>query len=71
MLCFSIICVPAGSKSNLSKAAGTEVAIKRRHEKLHAAGCSEKHILKSKCKKINGLGPLFKVTMWKNCIALS
>ena len=31
---FSMICV---SKSNLGKAAGAEVAVERRHEKLHAA----------------------------------
>ena len=37
MLCFSMICVSAGSKSNLGKAAGAEVAVKGRHEKLHAA----------------------------------
>ena len=33
MLCFSMICVSAGSKSNLGKAAGAEVAVGRRHEK--------------------------------------
>ena len=27
MLCFSMICVSAGSKSNLAKAAGAEVAV--------------------------------------------
>ena len=32
-----MICVSAGSKSNLGKAAGAEVAVERRHEKLHAA----------------------------------
>ena len=37
MLCFSMICVSAGSKSNLGKAAGAEVAVERRNEKLHAA----------------------------------
>ena len=37
MLCFSMICVSAGSKSNLGKAAGAEVAVEGRHEKLHAA----------------------------------
>ena len=42
MLCFSMICVSAGSKSNLGKAAGAEVAVERRHEKLRR--CSEKHI---------------------------
>ena len=37
MLCFSMFCVSAGSKSNLAKAAGAEVAVERRHEKWHAA----------------------------------
>ena len=37
MLCFLMICGWAGSKSNLGKAAGAEVAVERRHEKLHAA----------------------------------
>ena len=31
------ICVSAGSKSNLAKAVGAEVAVERGHEKLHAA----------------------------------
>ena len=37
MLCFSMFCVSAGSKSNLAKAAGAEVALQRTQEKLHAA----------------------------------
>ena len=37
MPCFSMICGWAGSKSNLGKAAGAEVAVERRNEKLHAA----------------------------------
>ena len=37
MLWFSMICGSAGSKSNLGKAAGAEVAVERRNEKLHAA----------------------------------
>ena len=37
MLCFSMICVSTVSKSNLGKAVGAEVAVERRHEKLHAA----------------------------------
>ena len=41
MLCFSMICVSAGSKSNLAKVAGAEVA-ERRHEKLHAAVATSK-----------------------------
>ena len=48
MLCFSMFCVSAGSKSNLAKAAGAEVALQRTQEKI-ARRCSEKHILKSKC----------------------
>ena len=65
MLCFSMICGSAGSKSNLGKAAGAEVAVERRHEKLHAAvarstfssqnvqntSCSD-HFLKLRCGKI-------------------
>ena len=53
MLCFSMICGWAGSKSNLGKAAGAEVAVERRHEKLHAAvaTCSD-HFLKLRCGKI-------------------
>ena len=37
MLCFSMFCVSAGSKSNLAKAAGAEVAFQLGNEKLHAA----------------------------------
>ena len=37
MLCFSMTCGSAASKSNLGKAAGAEVAVERRYEKLHAA----------------------------------
>ena len=37
MLCFSMFCVSAGSKSNLAKAAGAEVALQRTEQKLHAA----------------------------------
>ena len=37
MLCFSMFCVSAGSKSNLAKAVGAEVALQRTQEKLHAA----------------------------------
>ena len=32
-----MFCVSAGSKSNLAKAAGAEVALQRTQEKLHAA----------------------------------
>ena len=34
---FPMICVSAGSKSRLAKAAGAEVAAQSRQEKLHAA----------------------------------
>ena len=57
MLCFSMICVSAGSKSNLGKAAGAEVAAQSRQEKWHAAvarsasACSD-HFLKVRCGKI-------------------
>ena len=37
MLCFSMFCVSAGSKSNLAKAAGAEMALQLGSEKLHAA----------------------------------
>ena len=37
MLCFSMICGSAGSRSNLVKAAGAEVAVELGNEKLHAA----------------------------------
>ena len=37
MLCFSMICGSAGSKSNLVKAAGAEVAVELGNEKLHTA----------------------------------
>ena len=37
MLCFSMICVSAGSKSRLAKAEGAEVAAQSRQEKWHAA----------------------------------
>ena len=37
MLCFSMICGWAGSQSNLGQAAGAEVDVERRNEKLHAA----------------------------------
>ena len=61
MLCFSMICGWAGSKSNLGKAAGAEVAVERRHEKVHAAVarstfsikmCLSDHFLKLRCGKI-------------------
>ena len=65
MLCFSMICGWAGSKSNLGKAAGAEVAVERTNEKLHAAVArstfqsqnvkkltGSDHFLKLRCGKI-------------------
>ena len=65
MLCFSMFCVSAGSKSNLAKAAGAEVALQRTQEKLHAAVARSTfssqnakklsgadHSLKLRCRKI-------------------
>ena len=53
MLCFSMICGWAGSKSNLGKAAGAEVVVERRNEKLHAADTAfSDHFLKLRCGKI-------------------
>ena len=65
MLCFSMFCVSAGSKSNLAKAAGAEVALQRTQEKLHAAvarstfarqnvqsAAFSDHFLKLRCGKI-------------------
>ena len=65
MLCFSMICGWAGSKSNLGKAAGAEVAVERRHEKLHAAVARSTFSIKMRL-----FGPLFEVAMWKNCTPL-
>ena len=67
MLCFSMICGWAGSKSNLGKVAGAEVAVERRHEKLHAAVARSAF---SFCTSRYMLGPLFEVAMWKNCTPL-
>ena len=65
MLCFSMICGSAGSKSNLVKAAGAEVAFQLGNEKLHAAEARSTfasqnvqntafsdHFLKLRCGKI-------------------
>ena len=64
MLCFSMFCVSAGSKSNLAKAAGGGRSAE--DTRKIARRCSEKHILKSKCTKHVRFGPLFEVAMWKN-----
>ena len=64
-----MICVSGGSKSRLAKAAGAEVDVQRRDEKI-ARRCSEKRVCKPKCTKHTSLGPLFEVGMWKNCTPL-
>ena len=69
MLCFSMICVSAGSKSNLVKAAGAEVAVELGNGKLHAA-VARSTFSSQKCTKHTMLGPLFEVAMWKNCTPL-
>ena len=65
MLCFSMFCASAGSKSNLAKAAGAEVAFQLGNEKLHAAVArstfqsqnvkkltGSDHFLKLRCEKM-------------------
>ena len=69
MLCFSMFCVSAGSKSNLAKAAGAEVAFQLGNEKLHTPLWREAHF-QSKCASRYMLGRLFEVAMWKNCTPL-
>ena len=68
MLCFSMICVSAGSKSNLVKAAGAEVAVELGNEKLRAAVA--RSTFSSQNVQHSMLGPLFEVAMWKNCTPL-
>ena len=50
---FPMICGSAGSKSRLGKAAGAEVAVWRRNEKLHAAvarsTCSSQNVEFTAC----------------------
>ena len=69
MLCFSMICGWAGSKSNLAKAAGAEVAVELGNEKLHAA-VARSTFSSQNVKKLRGYGPVFEVQMWKNCTPL-
>ena len=63
------ICVSAGSKRNLGKAAGAEVAVEGRHEKLHAAVARSTFSSQNVQKHVR-FGPLFEVAMWKNCTPL-
>ena len=65
MLCFSMFCVSAGSKSNLAKAAGAEVALQRAQEKLHAAVARSTF----QSQKVQNTA-FFEVAMCKNCTPL-
>ena len=65
MLCFSMICASAGSKSNLGKAAGAEVAVDRGHEKLHAA-VARSTFSSQNVQNAPRFGPLFEVQMCQN-----
>ena len=68
MLCFSMVCVSAGSKSRHGKAAGAEVAAQSRQEKLHAAVA--RSTFASQNAQHRMFGPLFEVGMWKSCTPL-
>ena len=61
-----MMCVSAGSKSRLGKAAGAEVAAQSRQEKGHAAVAQSTF---SSLKHFSG-GALLDVQMWKNCTPL-
>ena len=68
MLCFSMFCVSAGSKSNLAKEAGAEVALQRTQEKLHAAVA--RSTFSSKMRLSLQVRTTFEVAMLKNCTPL-
>ena len=59
-----MICGSAGSKSRLGKAAGAEVAVSRRHAKLHAA-VARSTFSSQNVQNTSG-GDRFEVQMWKN-----
>ena len=61
---FSMFCVSAGSKSNLSKAAGAEVALQRTQEKLHAA-VARSTFWSQNAKKLTGSDHFLKLRCWK------
>ena len=66
---FSMICGFGGSKSRLAKAAGAEVAVQQRNEKLHAAvawSALGRQNLQNTSKHLS-TGPLFEVPLSKNC----
>ena len=64
-----MICVSGGSKSRLAKAAGAEVAVQRRNEKVHAA-VARSTFASQNTQKHTMFGALFEVGMWKNCTPL-
>ena len=64
MLCFSMFCVSAGSKSNLAKAAGAEVALQRTQEKLHAA-VARSTFSSQNAKKLSGADHFLKLRCGK------
>ena len=64
MLCFSMFCVSAGSKSNLAKAAGAEVALQRTQEKLHAA-VARSAFSSQNAKKLSGADHFLKLRCGK------
>ena len=69
MLCFSMICGSAGSKSNLGKAAGAEVAVERRNEKLHSA-VARSTFQSQNVKKLTVSDHFLKLRCGKNCTPL-
>ena len=64
MLYFSIVCGSAGSKSNLGKAAGAEVAVERRLENLHAA-VAQSTFQSQNAKKLTGSDHFLKLACGK------
>ena len=64
MLCFSMFCVSAGSKSNLAKAAGAEIALQRTQEKLHAA-VARSTFSSQNAKKLSGADHFLKLRCGK------
>ena len=61
---FPMICGSGGSKSRLAKAAGAEPSCQMRDEKVHAL-VGAKRISKSKVLKLEGVGALLEVEMFK------
>ena len=61
---FSMFCVSAGSKSNLAKAAGAEVALQRTQEKLHAV-VARSTFSSQNAKKLSGAAHFLKLRCGK------